>query len=246
MHALVCQGLSSRGKVTSFPSHWEYVSLLYECYLFFSDLLLTPHEIPGPGVTENGEMPCRCWERSLSPLEKQLLPTDPSLQPFGLPLEGEKDKTLLTWGFSCSTPTCLSEHRDCPHMPPGPAGPGSGDSNSCPHPCWQVLSPPSRLPSSLLWSVMERLFPDFCLTFHSLEEEFPVSIKSKLSVFVYFLVTVSASFCPGLWEPKNSVTPAGRLLKELTASSSAPFLCPVPGSTRDGWGPSIHLNNQVV
>lgn len=120
MRALVCQGLSSRGKVTAFPSHWEYVSLLYECYLFFSDLLLTPHEIPGPGVTENGEMPCRCWERSLSPLEKQLLPTDPSLQPFGLPLEGEKDKTLLTWGLSCSTPTCLSEHRDCSHVPPRP------------------------------------------------------------------------------------------------------------------------------
>lgn len=147
MHALVCQGLSSCGKVTSFPSHWEYVSLLYECYLFFSDLLLTLHEIPGPEVTENGEMPCRLWKRRLSPLEKHLLPTDPSLQPLGLPFEGEKDKMLLTWGFSFSAPTCLSEHCDCPHMPPGPAGPGSGDSNSCPHPCWHPSEPSPQLSS---------------------------------------------------------------------------------------------------
>lgn len=105
---------------------------------------------------------------------------------------------------------------------------------------WQVLSPPSRLPSPFLWSFMEFLFPDFCLTFHSLEEKFPVSIKSKFSAFVYILVTVSVNFCPRMWKPKYSMPGARRLLTEHKASSAAPFLCPLAGSTRDARGPSIH------
>lgn len=163
-----------------------------------------------PWDWENGEMLGRCWEGSLSPLEKHLLPADPSLQPLGLPFEGEEDKMLLTWGM-----LLLYLHLlvwalwQLTHAP----RPGSGDSNSCPHPRWQVLSPPSRLPSPFLWSFMESLFPDFCLTFHSLEEKFPVSIKSKFLAFVYFLVTVSVNFCPRMWKPKYSMTGQGGFLK---------------------------------
>ena len=29
------------------------------------------HQIPGTGVTDRGELPCRCWELNLGPLEEQ-------------------------------------------------------------------------------------------------------------------------------------------------------------------------------